>query len=112
MATLPRRRRAARRGDAGAPRRRDPRRGVQRAREPGFSRGFVLAPEQGAAWACVRERRPVASADLLAVPLIVKDVVVGAFAIGDQPGRVFGADEIRVAQAFADHAAIALENAR
>jgi PAS domain S-box-containing protein len=103
---------------------------------PGFTRGFVLTPDAGVAWRAVRERRPVASPDVfadgrtrmpedlrarveqaayrsvLALPLVVKDSVVGAFAIGDHQGRVFGADEVRVAQAFADHAAIALENAR
>jgi PAS domain S-box-containing protein len=104
--------------------------------EGGLTRGSVLPPERGVAWLCVRERRPVASPDVLAeprvslppdfrtwveqgdyrsvlaVPLVGKDVVVGALAIGDRLGRVFGPDEIRVTQAFADHAAIALENAR
>src|SRR5437667_2752839 len=103
---------------------------------PGFTRGSVLAPETGMAGLCVRERRPVACADLfaetrvslppdlgtrveqgdyrsvLAVPLVVRNVVVGAFTIGDRLGRQFGADEIRVAQAVADHAAIAPANAR
>src|SRR5262249_31007206 len=78
---------------------------------PAFERGFVLEPGAGTAWLCVRERRPVACADLLvdapvgvppdleqgdyrsvlAVPLVVKDAVVGAFAIGDRLGRVFNA---------------------
>src|SRR5439155_21926703 len=83
---------------------------------PGFTRGFVLAPATGMAGLCVRERRPVACADLfaeprirlppdlrarveqsddrsmLAVPLVVRNVVVGAFIIGDRLGRQFGAD--------------------
>jgi PAS domain S-box-containing protein len=49
---------------------------------------------------------------VLAVPLRVKGRVVGAFAAGDRLGRVFAADEMRLAEALADHAAVALENAR
>ena len=84
----------------------------------------------------VRERRPVASADVLrdpritvfpparevieragsrsalAVPLLVQDRVIGVLAVGDRPGRVFHEGEIRLAQAFADQAALSLENAR
>src|SRR5439155_6267802 len=48
----------------------------------------------------------------LAVPLVVTSVVVGAFVIGDRGGRQFAADGVRVAQAFADHAALGRENAR
>ena len=102
----------------------------------GLSRGLVIGPDAGVAGLCVRDRRPVAWPDVsaepgvlrapdpkvrveqadyrsvLAVPLLVKDIVVGALAVGDRLGRVFGPDEIRAAQAFADHAAVALENAR
>jgi GAF domain-containing protein len=49
---------------------------------------------------------------ILAVPLIVKEQVIGALALADTNGRVFTADDVRLAQAFADHAAVALENAR
>jgi PAS domain S-box-containing protein len=49
---------------------------------------------------------------VLAVPLRVKGRVVGAFAAGDHLGRVFAADEGRLAEALADHAAVALDNAR
>ncbi len=48
----------------------------------------------------------------LAVPLVVKDQIVGALGIGAKTGRVFTNEEIRLAQAFADPAAIALENSR
>ena len=78
----------------------------------GVAEDLVLAPDSGVAWNSVRTRRPVASAENLAVPLVVKDSVVGAFVIGDRPGRAFTADEIRVAQAFADHAAVSMDNAR
>ncbi|MBI2219111.1 MAG: GAF domain-containing protein [Candidatus Rokubacteria bacterium] len=49
---------------------------------------------------------------VLVVPLIVKDRVIGTLSAGDHAGRVFGPDEIRLAQALADQAALALENAR
>src|SRR5262249_37791743 len=49
---------------------------------------------------------------VLAVPLIHKDLVVGTMSIVDRVGRVFTPDEIRLAQAFASQAALALENAR
>ena len=49
---------------------------------------------------------------VLAVPLVVKDSVIGALAVGDREGRAFGDEDLRVAQAFADQAALALDNAR
>ena len=49
---------------------------------------------------------------VLAVPLRVGERVMGALAAADEPGRRFGDDEIRLAEAFADQAALALENAR
>jgi GAF domain-containing protein/anti-sigma regulatory factor (Ser/Thr protein kinase) len=49
---------------------------------------------------------------VLAVPLIVKDQVIGALGLVDTTGRVFTTDDVQLAQAFADQAAVALENAR
>ena len=49
---------------------------------------------------------------LLAVPLLVQGRMFGALAVSDRVGRVFDESEIRLAQAFADQAALALENAR
>jgi GAF domain-containing protein len=49
---------------------------------------------------------------VLAVPLLIGDRVIGAIGIGDREGRVFEADEIRLAEAFAAQAALALENAK
>src|SRR6267142_1320130 len=49
---------------------------------------------------------------ILAVPLIVKGQVIGALGLVDASGRVFTEDDIRLAQAFADQASVALENAR
>ncbi len=106
--------------------------------EVGVRRGSTLVfPEgTGLVGLAVSERRPVVTADVLAdprvrltpetrarieqtpsraalaVPLVVKNRVIGAFGIGDRLGRVFDAEEIRIAQACADQAAVALENAR
>ena len=49
---------------------------------------------------------------ILALPLIVKEQVIGALGLVDTGGRVFTEDDVRLAQAFADQAAVALENAR
>ena len=48
---------------------------------------------------------------LLGAPLIVRDRLLGALAVADRTGRVFDAEDTRLAQAFADQAALALENA-
>ena len=48
----------------------------------------------------------------LSVPLIVNERVVGALSVGDDAGRVWDDDDVRLVQAFADQAARALENAR
>jgi GAF domain-containing protein len=49
---------------------------------------------------------------VLAVPLLIQDQVIGALGIGDRTGRMFHAEEIRLVQAFADQAALALHNAQ
>jgi signal transduction histidine kinase/ActR/RegA family two-component response regulator len=46
------------------------------------------------------------------VPLLTRDSIVGAIALGDRPGREFTGDELQVLQAFADQTALAIENAR
>jgi GAF domain-containing protein/anti-sigma regulatory factor (Ser/Thr protein kinase) len=48
----------------------------------------------------------------LALPLVARGRVIGALAVGDRAGRVFDAEAIATGQAFADQAALALENAR
>ncbi len=48
----------------------------------------------------------------LAVPLVTEHAVVGALAVADVEGRVFAEEELALAQAFADQAALVLENAR
>jgi GAF domain-containing protein len=56
------------------------------------------------------ERSPIRT--ILAVPLTVKEQVIGALGLADASGRVFTEDDVRLAQAFADQASVALENAR
>src|SRR5204863_853874 len=49
---------------------------------------------------------------ILAVPLRVKGMVIGALGVGDRRGRSFTEEDAHLLQAFADQAALALENAR
>ncbi len=56
------------------------------------------------------ERSPYRA--FMGVPLLAKDRILGALAVGARVGRVFSDAEIRLAQSFADQTALALENAR
>jgi signal transduction histidine kinase/ActR/RegA family two-component response regulator len=49
---------------------------------------------------------------VLAIPLITQDKVIGTLGVGDRAGRPFSDEDIRLAQAFADQAAIVLHNTR
>jgi GAF domain-containing protein len=61
----------------------------------------------------VRERvRAMGSFAVLAVPLRVKGKIVGVLSVSDDVGREFSSSEVALLESFADHAAIALENAR
>jgi signal transduction histidine kinase/integral membrane sensor domain MASE1/CheY-like chemotaxis protein len=51
-------------------------------------------------------------AAVMAVPLRVKGQIIGALSVADRLGRRFTATEIERLQAFADQAAVAVENAR
>jgi GAF domain-containing protein/CheY-like chemotaxis protein len=99
------------------------------------AQGTLLRGE-GVAGLAVRERRTVLTPDVLsdpaitltselrarversayrsvmAVPLRVHDRVIGALGVTDRPGRDFGPEDVRLAEAFAAQAALALENAR
>ena len=99
-------------------------------------RQIVFAEGTGACGVAIRDRRPVVTPDVLndprielrddararieaagyraalTVPLIVHDRVIGALGIGDRAGRSFDEADIRLTEAFADQAALALENAR
>jgi signal transduction histidine kinase/ActR/RegA family two-component response regulator len=103
---------------------------------PAFAGQFVFPAGAGTVGLALRLRAPVVTADnlddprlvmpdalrarmvqaphrsVLAVPLLLKDGVIGALGIGDGAGRVFTAREVRLAESFADQAAVALENAR
>jgi PAS domain S-box-containing protein len=95
-----------------------------------------LLADSGIAGLALRERQPVATSDiladprltyteeftrqlqevahraLLAVPLVAQGREFGVVCVGDRTGRTFSADDMRLTQAFADQAAVALENAR
>jgi PAS domain S-box-containing protein len=49
---------------------------------------------------------------MLGIPLFTHERIIGALAVGDHTGREFTTDELQAVQAFADQAALALENAR
>jgi two-component system cell cycle sensor histidine kinase/response regulator CckA len=90
----------------------------------------------GIAWLAVDQRRPIMTSDLLAddrlvyppdittrvapsahrallaVPLTVQDRILGALVVADATGRPYDENDAQLAQTFAAHAAIALENAR
>ena len=103
-------------------------------REQALGPGAVFPSGTGVIGLAVRERRPIATSNfaddprirhdpailerlegaanraVLALPLQLKDRVIGALAVCDRRGRVFLESEIRLAQAFADHAALVLES--
>jgi PAS domain S-box-containing protein len=100
----------------------------------GFNAAPVVPSDAGLLGRVVTDGVPVAAADtltddlvtsaaddrvvaagsraLLAVPLRVKREIIGVLSVVDTPGRHFTADEVALAQTFADQAAIALENGR
>jgi signal transduction histidine kinase len=101
-----------------------------------FAESAIVPKGMATAGLAARDRRVVATADfledpripltpelrarlsrapyraVLAIPLVGHDQVVGVLAIGDRAERVFDPEQVGLAQAFADHAALALENAR
>jgi PAS domain S-box-containing protein len=56
------------------------------------------------------ERAPFRA--VLALPLLLRERILGVLVAGDRVGRVFSDDEVQLALAFADQAVIAIENAR
>jgi GAF domain-containing protein/CheY-like chemotaxis protein len=98
--------------------------------------GFVFPYGMGLPALALRERTAVTTPDLLAdprvvlspdlrgrieragyraalaVPLLVRDRVIGALAVGARPDHVFDAEEVSLAQAFATEAAVAMDNAQ
>ena len=103
---------------------------------PGVAPGLTLPAGIGVAGRAVHERRPVVTSDLLddpsvtvlpafggaleasahraalAVPLLGRDGATGALVVWDRTGRRFDEEDVRLLQAFADQAALALENAQ
>jgi len=97
---------------------------------------LVLRAGEGVAGRAVAERKVIVTADvfreprvehsaeqratldrlgvgaMLAIPLFTHDQVLGALSVVDITGREFSADELQAVQAFADQAALALDNAR
>jgi GAF domain-containing protein len=96
--------------------------------------GFVIPAGHGMVGLAVNRRQPVVTPDIrvdarvqrtpdmqvhhaicpsvLSLPMVVKGQVVGGFTVGDTLGRSYSDDDLRLAQTFADQAAVALENAR
>lgn len=97
--------------------------------------GVVFPRGRGALGLAIRERRPVFSSDVyadpeiadspglrvriepeeravLAVPLLVRGRVIGALFLRDRTGRAFAEQDVQLARAFADQAAVAFENVR
>jgi PAS domain S-box-containing protein len=70
--------------------------------------GSPLEPETYARLARLYQRYST----LLAVPLMIKDEVYGAIALYYEEPREFSREEIEMAVAFSDQAALAIENAR
>ncbi len=103
---------------------------------PGIAQGTILPAGIGISGVAVRQRLPVVTADILddpgitlsaelrstfagsayraalAVPLLVRDEATGALVVRDRTGYSFGDEDVRLLQAFADQAALALDNAR
>ena len=93
---------------------------VSGAAAPAVSRGRDPGARNRRVGAAVRERRAILTPNVpadprvsagLVVPLVLKDDVIGVLLVGDREGRVFTGDEMRLTEAFADQAALALENA-
>lgn len=103
---------------------------------PAFRPGIVMPRGNGAVGLAVERGEPVATPNVLAderitltaevrarieaapyravlaVPLAIHDSTIGALSVADAEGSRFDAEDIHLAQAFAAHAALALENAR
>jgi PAS domain S-box-containing protein len=100
-----------------------------------LARGMVLQPGEGVAGRAVAVRKIVTTTDILAetevvlpptvrqkvaehalgavvaIPMLAHERVIGALVLTDHKGREFTPDELQSLQAFADQAALALENA-
>jgi PAS domain S-box-containing protein len=104
--------------------------------EPGVGPGSVIPAGTGAAGLAAARRSAVVTPDVfedsrvsldagsrarigesglraaLAIPLIVKDAVIGVLSVEAEAGRQFTSQDILLAQGFAHHAALTLQRAR
>jgi signal transduction histidine kinase/CheY-like chemotaxis protein len=71
-----------------------------------LDKGVLLDPDTRASLVALGYRA------VLAVPLLAKGRTIGVLIVADEMVRQFSRDEVALAQAFADQAALALENAR
>jgi signal transduction histidine kinase len=71
-------------------------------------RATAIRPPPPPAWEAAESRGSV----LLAVPLVIRGEVFGAMAFTYENRRSLNDSELRIARAFADQAALAIENAR
>jgi PAS domain S-box-containing protein len=109
---------------------------VSRAADPSSGWRQVREPSSGAVGLAIRERRTIATPDvladprihtgadlrrhleqasdraILAVPLLTQDRLIGVLAVRNATGSVFDARAVQMAEALADQAALTLENAR
>jgi PAS domain S-box-containing protein len=61
----------------------------------------------------IRERMEASRMHVvLVVPLATRDTILGVLAVGADAGRRFSNDDVAILQALADHAVVALQNAR
>ena len=103
---------------------------------PGVEQGMLVPAGSGISSVAVRQRLPVVAPDILddpgitlspelrstfagsayraalVVPLLVRDEATGALVVRDRTGRSFRDEDVRLLKAFADQAALALDNAR
>src|SRR4026209_961356 len=76
-------------------------------RQPGITAGGRAGPrvDSTPVMRAAQARRPAT----LSLPLVVKGQVVGGFSVCDVLGRVYPDEDLRLAETFADQAAVALE---
>ena len=79
-------------------------------RQPVVTADLLGDPRVGLSPASRRDLTESGDRAALALPLLVQGRVVGAAIVRDRAGRAFSGEDIALARAFADQAAVALEN--
>src|SRR4029077_1515343 len=85
---------------------------VLRTRRPYWVRDYRAAPDIEHDPDFDRQTQAEGMVAVLGVPLMAADRVFGVLYAADREPRAFMQDEIALLSAYADHAAVALENAR